>query len=240
MQKYCSKSLASSSWTSNISLFFLSLECFITPISSRKTAFFSNIFIIRTIVKMPARDQTLLVLDSEIDHKQLKAYCVLRSSPDPILIHYWLKRKYSQLVALFNELVKSIQQSLLSEQRFLTFFLFLRKGMLKFWNFADRIKLKSQYCFISDHDCNTNETAKRKSKNEKRKFDKTKVLPNVRNNFVLISSIGEIWIISKTKWRTIFRVAIHRRSPLQDLKINVVMARCCFVRGGRRMVYKFD
>lgn len=97
MQKYCSKSLASSSWTSNISLFFLSLECFITPISSRKTAFFSNIFIIRTIVKMPARDQTLLVLDSEIDHKQLKAYCVLRSSPDPILIHYWLKRKYSQL-----------------------------------------------------------------------------------------------------------------------------------------------
>lgn len=77
--------------------FFLIIRVLYHANKFKENGFFSNIFIIRTIVKMPARDQTLLVLDSEIDHKQLKAYCVLRSSPDPILIHYWLKRKYSQL-----------------------------------------------------------------------------------------------------------------------------------------------
>ena len=71
MQKYCSKSLASSSWTSNISLFFLIIRVLYHADKFKENGFFSNIFIIRTIVKMPARDQTLLVLDSEIDHKQL-------------------------------------------------------------------------------------------------------------------------------------------------------------------------
>lgn len=70
MQKYCGKSLASSSSCLCCCCFFFIRVPYHAD-KFKENCFFPYFFIVRTILKMKARDQTLLVLDSEIDHKQL-------------------------------------------------------------------------------------------------------------------------------------------------------------------------
>ena len=89
---------------------------------------------------MPARDQTLLVLDSEIDHKQL-FYAVAWIRSSFIIL---IKDEIFTISSSFQQVGKKNTRITTFSATFSQFLLVLAKKEF-FEKFADRIKHQSQY-----------------------------------------------------------------------------------------------